>query len=313
MSFARTVVGDVDPAALGVVLAHEHLIIDSPIVESRWPHIHLPSTTEAVAEVGQCLGVGIATMVDAMPFGCGGDPVRLAEISTVTGAHVIASTGLHTSKYLEGVEWALTGSVDDLSLRFTESIERGVDGARTGVLKVATAGRVPDAFERRLFEAGAATHLATGVPILTHCEEGEGGMPQIELLASLGISPERVALSHTDRVLDSAYHRDLMGTGANLCFDQGLRSPEKTAHLVAELTALGFGSQLLIGTDGARRSLWSTLGGSPGLAWIHDGFREALAARGVDDETLGRIFVGNPARWLTFSPGSASAQLPMGH
>jgi phosphotriesterase-related protein len=306
MPFARTVLGDVDPARLGVVLAHEHLIIDSPIVESRWPHIHLPSTAEAIAEVGHCLGVGIATMVDAMPVGSGGDPVRLAEISTATESHVIASTGLHTAKYLEGVEWALTGSVDDLSLRFTESIERGVDGARTGVLKVATASQVPDAFEHWLFEAAAATHLATGVPILTHCEEGMGGMPQIELLASLGIAPERVALSHTDKVLDSAYHRDLMETGANLCFDQGLRSPEETARLVAELTALGFGSQLLIGTDGARRSLWSTLGGSPGLAWIHAGFLESLAAHGVDDETVGRIFVGNPARWLTFSPGSGS-------
>jgi phosphotriesterase-related protein len=86
-----------------------------------------------------------------------------------------------------------------------------------------------------------------------------------------------------------------------LCYDQGLRDPEQTAGLVIDLVSSGFGSQLLIGTDGARRSLWSTLGGGPGLAWINTGFRELLASRGLSTAQLDRLFVANPARWLTFS------------
>ena len=47
----RTVLGDIAAKDLGVTYAHEHLIIDSPLVADRWPHIHLPSADEAVAEM----------------------------------------------------------------------------------------------------------------------------------------------------------------------------------------------------------------------------------------------------------------------
>jgi predicted metal-dependent phosphotriesterase family hydrolase len=57
----------------------------------------------------------------------------------------------------------------------------------------------------------------------------------------------------------------------------------------------------LIGTDGARRSLWSTLGGSPGLDWITTGFRGLLVDAGLGSSNIDRIFRDNPARWLGFS------------
>jgi phosphotriesterase-related protein len=301
MSFVRTVVGDVSPASLGVTLSHEHLIIDSTIVERRWPHIHLPSTDEAVEELGECARSGVRSVVDAMPVGSGGDPHRLREISAATGVNIVASTGMHTAKYYQGVDWAFTESVDQLTRRFLADITNGIGGARTGVLKVATAGPSPARLESRLFEAAAAAHAETGVPVLTHCEGGTGGVAQMELLASLGIPAHHLALSHTDKVPDVGYHRDLLETGARLCYDQGLRDPEQTAGLVIDLVSLGFESQLLIGTDGARRSLWSTLGGGPGLAWINTGFRELLVSRGLLPAQLDQLFVANPARWLTFS------------
>jgi predicted metal-dependent phosphotriesterase family hydrolase len=299
--FVRTVLGDVAPSDLGVVLSHEHLIIDSPIVAELWPHIHLPSVAEAVAELSDCVRSGVGTVVDAMPIGGGGDVGRLAEISAATGAHIIASTGMHTAKYYPGDHWALTNSADELAKRFLDQIATGVAGARAGLIKVATAGSAPDIPERRLFEAAATTHVSVGVPLLTHCELGLGGFDQIQLLASLGVAPHRIALSHTDKVADVSYHRDLMETGALLCLDQGLRDPDRTAALVTRLVGLGFGSQLLIGTDAARRSLWSTLGGSPGMAWINGGFVDLLVERGLGREEVDRLLVSNPARWLTFS------------
>jgi hypothetical protein len=57
-----------------------------------------------------------------------------------------------------------------------------------------------------------------------------------------------------------------------------------------------FGERLLLGTDGARRSLWATLGGAPGPAWIVTGFGEALKARGLDDDAITLLYEINPAR-----------------
>ncbi len=297
----RTVLGDVDPESLGVTLAHEHLIIDSQLVAEEWPHIHLPSVEEAVAEATLCHGSGVGAMVDAMPIGSGGDPLALRDIARLSGVAVIASTGMHTLKYYRDVSWAHDDPVDDLANRFVTSILVGVDRVRAGVLKVATAGDYPDSREREIFEAAAIAHSATGVPVLTHCQEGRGGAEQIELLVEMGVGPDRIAMSHTDKVADPGYHRDLLDSGAFLCYDQGLRSPEQTVELVAAMFDAGMGDRLLIGTDGARRSLWSTLGGAPGLAWIHTGFLDLLSRRGLAPGDLDRLFITNPARWLALA------------
>jgi phosphotriesterase-related protein len=299
MTWARTVLGDVDIGTLGVVLAHEHLIIDSPVVERDHPHIHLPSADEAISEAAVLSGAGIGTVVDAMPVGSGGDPARLARVAEVTGLNVIASTGMHTARYYEDDDWRLSASPDELASEFIAGIE--APGTPAGVIKIAMSGTSPNAMEGRLYEAAAITAGATGAPVLAHCEGGEGGLAQVDLLTALDMPLNMVALSHTDKVADTGYHRALLDTGVLLCFDQGLREPEHTAGLIADLTGAGYGDRLLIGTDGARRSLWSTLGGAPGLAWIMTGFRDLLMERGLDAATLDRLYRDNPARWLAFT------------
>jgi phosphotriesterase-related protein len=284
---------------LGAVLAHEHLIIDSPVVERDDPHIHLPSTDDAIDEASLLVAAGVGTVVDAMPVGAGGDPGRLARVARGTGLNIVASTGMHTARYYEDDDWHLGASTDELAARFIATIEDGSPPA--GLVKVAMSGTRPTALEGRLFEAGVMTASATGAPLLTHCEGGAGGLAQIEFLSNLGMPLHRVALSHTDKVADVGYHRGLLEAGVMLCFDQGLRQPEQTIGLIADLVGAGFGDQLLIGTDGARRSLWSTLGGSPGLAWIMTRFRDLIIDRGSDETAIDRIYRSNPAHWLAFS------------
>ena len=119
-----------------------------------------------------------------------------------------------------------------------------------------------------MFAAAAEAHRRTGVPVLTHCEEGRGGLEQIALLSDLGVDPSHVVLSHTDKVGDVAYHLDLIGAGAHLEFDQALRHPinaaNQTVQLVASLVSAGHEDRLMLGTDGARRSMWTAYGGDAG-------------------------------------------------
>lgn len=320
---ARTVLGDVPAEDLGLTYAHEHLIVDSALVAERFPHIHLPSVEEAVAEVRTCAQAGVGAMVDVMPAGAGGDVGRLAAVSRATGVHVVAATGVHTARYYEEGVWALTAPPEALAARFRADLEEGAafeggdrdhegepeaEGGRprAGVVKVATLGERPDDAERRAFEAAVQVQRELGVPVLTHCEGGRGGVAQVEFLRDLGARLDRVVLSHTDKVPDRSYHRELLASGVNLVYDQALRQPPEerrgTAWLVAEMLSEGFGDRILLGTDGARRSLWRTLGGSPGLAWLAEGFAPVLDAWGVDEAARRRLFVDNPARVLAFVP-----------
>jgi phosphotriesterase-related protein len=169
------------------------------------------------------------------------------------------------------------------------------------VVKVAGSTDGPSPRDRRIFEAAALAVARTGTPLLTHCEGGTGGLAQLELLERLGVPPGRVILSHTDKVVDRGYHRELLATGAFVVYDQGIRSPEGTARLVRWMVEDGHAGRLLLGTDGARRSLWTVLGGAPGLAALRTQLGERLAGE-LGPAVMDRIWVANPAKALELRP-----------
>jgi phosphotriesterase-related protein len=316
----RTVLGDIAPADLGMTYAHEHVILDAPLVADRFPDILLDNVEAAVVELTACADAGVGAVVDAMPAG-GRDPERLAEASRRSEVHIIATTGLHTARWYPGRSWANEADPATLADLFVADIENGIDRYdyrgpviertrhRAGLVKVGTLQEMPDDRDVRTFTAAAEAHRRTGAPLLTHCEEGRGGMAQIELLSSLGVDPSDVVLSHTDKVADMSYHLDLTATGANLEFDQVLRHPishdSTTIRLVAGLAEAGRISQVMLATDGARRSMWSAYGGSPGLAALATDVVAILRRTGVGDEAVERIFVTNPARIFAFKEAAA--------
>jgi phosphotriesterase-related protein len=214
------------------------------------------------------------------------------------------------------LSWANEADPDILAGLFIADLEDGIDRFdyrgpviqrtehRAGVIKVGTLQEEFNARDRRVFAAAAAAHAATGAPVLTHCEGGRGGTEQVEVLAEFGVEPSRVVLSHTDKVDDIGYHLDLMATGVNLEYDQALRHPiderNRTVQLVAEMVAAGYAGQVMFGTDGARRSMWTAYGGTPGLAALTTEVVPLLARRGVDNDAVSQMLRLNPARFFSF-------------
>lgn len=314
----RTVTGDIAPEDLGRCLAHEHLIIDTPLVADRWPEIHLTSIDEAVEELGPCRDAGVATVVDCMPAAAGRDVRRLAAIAERSGVRIVTATGLHTEKYYVGQAWTRDEPAEVLAELFVADLIDGVDRYdylgplvrrtphRAGIVKVASSAEVPTPRDLRLFEAAAIAHERTGCAVLTHCEGGRGGIAQVEALGRLGVLPDRLVLSHTDKVHDLGYHRELRASGVNLVYDQALRQGEAalegTAVLVADAVAAGEADRLLLGTDAARRALWGVRGG-PGIAWIVTGMIDVLARLGIGREVVDAMLVDTPARVLPLRAG----------
>ena len=112
-----------------------------------------------------------------------------------------------------------------------------------------------------------------------------------------------MALSHVDKVVDRAYHRDLCATGATLEYDGGFRwaaAPNGTLLLLDWLAEDGLLDHVVLGHDAARRGYWTTLGGGPGLAYLLGPFRDLLRTRGLGEADIDRLFVANPARVFAF-------------
>jgi len=315
--FVRTVLGDVDPADLGVTYAHEHLVIDGGRPVLMEPEFDLGDVDAMAVELAEAAGHGLRTVVDAMPCDAGRNVDKLAELSRRTGVHLVAPTGLHHDRYYGPAHWSHRITTDELADLFARDVTDGIDAYdyagpvvrrtahRAGVIKVAgSAGGLSDR-DRRVFEAAAAAHRRTGAPILTHCEHGTGAPEQIRLLSDLGVAPRHVVLSHLDKVVDHGYHREVLGTGAFAEYDQSFRwpadTPNGTAQLIAAMANDGLADRIVLGMDAARRRYYRVHGGSPGLAWLLDGFTAELRAAGVDDAVRHALFVTNPARAFAFA------------
>ncbi|CAB4329235.1 MAG: hypothetical protein F2690_01910 [Actinobacteria bacterium] len=310
MPFTRTVLGDISTSELGVTYMHEHLIIDSNIVQNQFEHIWLPSEEDAIAEANLCFDAGVRTLVDCMPMGSGGDIKKLQTISKQSSINIIAATGMHTKKYYESNDKLLVAGADFLATKFINDIEVGSQNtdARAGLIKVSSSGEKLTPREKVLFEGAAQAHKVTGAPILTHCEQGTGAIAQIEEFSQLNVSLSNVTISHGDKISDTSYHTEILSSGVLVEYDQCLRQFKEEAPPSAVLTLAmierGFLSQIMLGTDGARRTLWKSLGGEPGLAWLYSGWSKVLFDVGLTEEDLKALFILNPARALAFKEQS---------
>lgn len=296
----RTVLGDISSEEISGAFLHEHLIIDSPIVKSEMPHISLNNVTAAIAEVRECALAGVNLLVDCMPGESGRNIEKLREISKNSGVHIVAATGMHNPKYYEEHSQYLEAGRELLAAIFIKELS-----GECGIIKIHSLGEFLSPFEKELFAAAVQAHKVTGAPIITHCEEGKGAIAQISEFKSLGADLKKVVLSHTDKQPEFGYHREILSSGINVEYDQSLRQATGDFRPSLDLTVAmcheGFTAQIMLGTDGARRSLWKSLGGSPGLAWLASGWRELLIKTGLTDEYLRQIFRDNPRQFLCLS------------
>jgi len=320
MAFLRTVTGDIDAAEAGLCYSHEHIIIDPSFTTFCYPDFLLDSVDLACADVQEFRAAGGRTLVDSMPCGGGRNPVKLAEVATRTGVSIVCPTGLHLQKYYPPGHWGEHLSAEEMAELFVAEIEEGIDVRdyngptilrslhRAGVIKVATSGERPTPHERKVIEAAVIAHRQTGAPILTHAEQGAGALEQVQLFRDLGASLPHVVLSHTDRKPDVGYHKEILASGVMLEYDSAFRWPETegnpTLELVVAMVGAGFGGQILLGMDAARRGYWTHYGGHPGLSWLLTSFRKMLLTGGLQPADLETIFIENPARAYGFSPHS---------
>jgi len=124
----------------------------------------------------------------------------------------------------------------------------------------------------------------------------------ISYFADRGLKPSRLILCHLDRVNhDAGLHREVLSTGAYLCYDSINRlkylSHEEEAGLIVSRLEAGYGKQLLLGLDTTRARL-RAYGADMGLDYIHREFLPRLLALGVTDNDIKLMMSENAAKAL---------------
>ena len=322
----ETTLGALEPLTLGRINAHEHLIIDGGYTVLKEPDFRLDSASKAVEELTRWRDAGGGAIIDTMPFGCGRNVRKLTQVSQATGVPIIVPTGFQKSSYYLPDHWQHRYDEETIAELLIAECQEGADennydgplvrrsSVKAGLIKVAGDYQFVGETTHKLIRAAGRAHQATGVPVLVHTEMGTSGHLLLDLLSAAGVAPQRVMLCHIDRNPDPRVHKELAERGAFLEYDTPGRikyQPEPVAiNLMRDMFEAGYGANLLLGGDMARRSYWTAYGGGPGLEYLLTTFTPRLQKEGFSDEELELVWHENPVRWLTGSPNAETRKPP---
>ena len=318
MNTVNTVLGPISPGELGITLIHEHLICGRPgqICDAR----DIPYDRDEIART--CMGAleeakehGLTTIVDATPIDLGRDAELIRRVSYESGINIVCATGY----YMEAAGAAESsrplgiafGSAAQVYETLMQEITQGIGdtGVKAGIIKVATGqGRISP-YEEMTLKAAARAQKETGVPIISHTEEGTMGPEQADLLISEGADPQRISIGHMDGNSDLEYHTSVLERGVYIAFDRlglDVLFPDslKTACIIG-LLGIGFASRIMLSHDYV--SCWpgqtpaeteATKAVLPNWSFTHV-FRNiipALKEAGVSDDKIHTMMVDNPRR-----------------
>jgi 5-phospho-D-xylono-1,4-lactonase len=299
-----TALGPVEPAALGLTLHHEHVICKPQDVDD--PDLVLDDPAAALAELEDAYHAGLRTIVDMTPADYGRDVLDILWVARRAPVHIVLITGHHKHKH--AAKYLGEASVEKIAARSILELTEGIDGssARAGVIKAGTSLNEITDVERRVLDAAAVAHLATGAPVSTHTERGTMALEQVEMLKGAGVEPAAMIIGHMDFALDEAYLRRVLETGASISFDQVSKTKyaadEYRAVMLKRFADAGYLSQLLVSGDLARKSYFLAYGGAPGLRYLVERFPLILMESGLTANQVRALLIENPARALTIVP-----------
>lgn len=295
-----TVLGPIDPAGVGKVLAHEHLYVDF----SLFFGLDDPNYLKPVGGFDAAVDVistyvlavksqGVELIIDWGCLGVGRSASTALAVAKRTGVNVAIPTGIY--KYL--LEPRFDGwSVDRLATFMVNEFKGGIDGTgiKPAFIKMG-ADPVPTAIETHIHRAATIAAAEVGATVAVHLPFPLDARTDTEIARARqiwrlarenGVRPDRFVWGHANGVikadkvtpahLDSAraQYFELAAEGITLQFDAvgsdpanaadpwfgGPTDPEVFLDLLERFVSMGYGDQVMISNDA---SVYVNPGGGP--------------------------------------------------
>ncbi len=312
----ETVLGPIQPDALGICLPHEHIWCDQNLAprkhlfdttRSTETYMRLNNAEQMVGELKAYFDMGGRSIVEVTCDGWGRDLDVLARLSEASGVHVIATAGYYIEPCmpLPVSEWSATQLADHITGELEEGV--GGSGRRCGVLKSAIHRARIEGLEEKVLKAVATAHKRTGVVITTHTTGsrrqeipgGTIGIQQLEFLKAEGVSPERLIVGHVDERPDLDVLTSLAAQGCFIQFDvigkQHWLLDDTRAELIHALVQRGYLAHIMLSHD-RNRDHEMRYGGGSGYCYIFESFLPRLRSLGLTEHQIQTMMVTNPAR-----------------
>jgi phosphotriesterase-related protein len=304
-----TVTGPIDAQALGVTLAHEHVLVDFVGAAQVSPARYDADAVFArvLPFLQQARSLGVASLVECTPAYLGRDPRLLRRLAEASGIHILSNTGYYGANQGRHLPaHALSETAGELAARWIAEWERGIDGTgiKPAFMKIGVNTGPLSPVDAKLVRAAAIAHKATGLPIAAHTGNGVAAFEEMALLEQDGVPLSSFIWVHAQSESDVSRHAQAAARGAWVAFD-GIseRTVERHVALVLQMRAAGHLGRVLVSHDAG----WYRVGEPDGGAFrpfdtLFTQFVPALKAAGVPDVDVRRLLVDNPCRALTGQP-----------
>jgi phosphotriesterase-related protein len=253
----QTVTGRIALNDLGRTLMHEHLYIAfaGAVYDSGVSFDRAGFVTEAVKRLTELrVKYGVRSFVDPCPIELGRDAALMKEIAEKSKMNVVCTTGFYFEAMGLPVYWRAR-TTEEIAELYIREIEKGIGttGVRAGAIKVATGAPSITPLEMKFLDAACMAQKATGVPIITHTQDGFGAPDQIAAFTGNGVASHHCLIGHCCGNPDPAYHKRVVDSGVYIGFDRiGLHRfmPDETrADNLVKLVRGGHRAQIMMSQD----------------------------------------------------------------
>ena len=230
-AYIQTVLGPVEPEALGVTHTHEHILSDLSNIAAEpddpferelfhapmrmdilgylsyyhvanLDNLRLDDIDTAIAEIDLYKRHGGGAIVEASSIGLSRNPEGLTRVSRATGVHIV----MGSSYYVKETHPPDMGDIseDDIFEEIVRDITVGVGstGIRAGIIGEVGCSYPLSDNERKVLRASAKAQRATGAAILIHPGRDEPSPEEIiEVIVDAGGDPGRTIIGHLDRTV----------------------------------------------------------------------------------------------------------------
>jgi predicted metal-dependent phosphotriesterase family hydrolase len=300
-----TVNGPLPASKLGFTLVHEHVIVDFVGAAQTGKHRYNADEVinTALPFLQDVQKRGCKTFVDCTPAYVGRDVSILQRLSKATGLNIITTTGYYgalNEKFLP--PHVFTDTPEQIAARWIDEWKKGIDGTgiKPGIIKCGVdKGPLTEA-QRKIIEAAAITHLATGLTIGVHTADGKAAFEEMEILKKRGVSNNAYIWIHAQVEKETALHIEAAKKGSWISFDAVYPTAIDRYVQYAQMMKR---EKLLHRTLFSQDSGWYHVGEPKGGEFnnyntIFEKFLPALKANGFTQEEIDMLFIKNPARAL---------------
>jgi len=219
-----TVSGEISTTYAGIILPHEHILVDFIGADSIRPGRYDSDSAfiRALPYLEELNKYGVRTFIECTPAYLGRDVQLLQRLSKATGINIITNTGYYgaaNEKFLPS--HAFTETAEELAKRWIDEWNNGIDGTgiKPGFMKLSADTGPLTQTQRKIMKAGALAHLKTGLTITVHSGDGNAAQEELEIFMAHGVSPEAFVWVHAQNEKNVEVFKELATAGVWVEFD----------------------------------------------------------------------------------------------